>query len=164
MALYPRVYYAFRVDSKVIMNLLRTLASALIICSAVISHAQDVPQVAAASDLKFALDEIVIAYTKETGGSVKVAYGSSGNFRQQISQGAPFQLFLSADESNVSALASEGRTRDSGTPYAIGRIVLFAPYGSSLKPDAAQVDKITPMNQSRRSIRRCRGGASRCRS
>lgn len=95
--------------------------------------AQDAPQIAAASDLKFALDEIITAYEKETGTKVKATYGSSGNFRLQIAQGAPFQLFLSADESYVLALAREGRTADEGMLYAIGRIVLFAPHGSALK-------------------------------
>ena len=123
------------------MVVLRFVACVLAVfctCACICVHAvAPVPQIAAASDLKFALDEIVAVYASETGGVVKTVYGSSGNFRQQIAQGAPFQLFLSADESYVLALASEGRTMDAGTPYAIGRIVLFAPHGSTLKPDPA---------------------------
>ena len=119
------------------MKILRTIVIVLTIFSAVVSNAQDAPPIAAASDLKFALDEIAAAYTTETRGSVKITYGSSGNFRQQIAQGAPFQLFLSADDSYVMALANEGKTLDTGAPYAIGRIVFFAPHGSLLKPDAA---------------------------
>ena len=91
--------------------------------------------VAAASDLKFALDEILAAFRAETGIDVRVTYGSSGNFARQIEQGAPFELFLSADESYVERLAERGLTRDRGTPYAIGRIVLFVPRGSPLVPD-----------------------------
>lgn len=93
------------------------------------------PGVAAASDLKFALDEIAQRYARETGRSVRLAYGSSGNFRRQIAAGAPFELFLSADESYVRALASEGRLEDEGTVYAAGRLVLFAPAGSPVVPD-----------------------------
>ena len=119
------------------MKILRTIVIVLTIFSAVVSNAQDAPPIAAASDLKFALDEIAAAYTTETRGSVKITYGSSGNFRQQIAQGAPFQLFLSADDSYVMALANDGKTLDTGAPYAIGRIVFFAPHGSLLKPDAA---------------------------
>ena len=93
------------------------------------------PGVAAASDLKFALDEIALRYARETGRSVRLAYGSSGNFRRQIAEGAPFELFLSADESYVLALAREGRLEDEGTIYAAGRLVLFAPAGSPVDPD-----------------------------
>lgn len=91
--------------------------------------------VAAASDLKFALDEILATFQAETGLDVRVTYGSSGNFARQIEQGAPFDLFLSADESYVERLAQRGLTRDRGVPYAIGRIVLYVPRGSPLVPD-----------------------------
>jgi molybdate transport system substrate-binding protein len=102
--------------------------------------AAQIPIVAAASDLQFPLQMIADAFTRQTGSSVKLVFGSSGNFRSQIAQGAPFELFLSADESFVAALAKEGRTQDAGVLYAIGRIVLFAPHGSPLKPDAELKD------------------------
>lgn len=92
------------------------------------------PRVAAASDLKFALDEIARAWSRETGKAVRLAYGSSGNFRRQIAEGAPFDLFLSADEAYVLALAREGRLEDEGALYAVGRLVLFAPRGSPVDP------------------------------
>jgi molybdate transport system substrate-binding protein len=97
--------------------------------------AAQVPIVAAASDLQFPLQAIADEFTRQTGNSVKLVFGSSGNFHSQIAQGAPFELFMSADESFVAALAKDGRTRDDGVLYAIGRIVLFAPHGSPLKPD-----------------------------
>ncbi|BBI63842.1 molybdate ABC transporter substrate-binding protein [Vreelandella sulfidaeris] len=50
-------------------------------------------------------------------------FGSSGNFRRQIAQGAPFELYLSADERYVQALYEEGHTQDEGVIYAIGRLV-----------------------------------------
>ena len=115
------------------MPFIRRLFCGLFVGYATIVVAQDAPQIAAASDLKFALDEIAANYSTETGAKVRIAYGSSGNFRLQIAQGAPFQLFLSADESYVFALTKEGRTLDEGALYAIGRIVLFAPHGSILK-------------------------------
>ena len=119
------------------MLLIRIIAAVLTVFSTIACSAGPAPQIAAASDLKFALDEIVAVYASETGGAVRTVYGSSGNFRQQIAQGAPFQLFMSADESYVLALANEGRTMDAGTLYAIGRVVIFAPHGSTLKPDPA---------------------------
>lgn len=93
------------------------------------------PLVAAASDLHFALDEIVSRFERETGIAPRVTYGSSGNFARQIEQGAPFELFLSADESYVARLSERRLTRDDGTLYAVGRIVLFVPHGSPLQPD-----------------------------
>lgn len=53
--------------------------------------------VAAAATLRYALDEIAPRFKQATGHTVKVAYGSSGNFYSQIKQGAPFDVFLSAD-------------------------------------------------------------------
>lgn len=95
----------------------------------------DAPPIAAASDLKFALDEVADRFHSESGRGVKIIYGSSGNFTRQIQQGAPFQMFLSADEGFVFQLAEAGKAIDRGVLYAEGRIVLFAPHGSTLKPD-----------------------------
>ena len=96
----------------------------------------DVPPIAAAADLKFALDEVAAQFKAETGREVKITYGSSGNFVRQLQQGAPFQVFLSADEGFVFQLAEAAKATDQGVPYAEGRVVLFAPHGSSLKADA----------------------------
>ena len=93
------------------------------------------PLVAAASDLQFALDEIVAGFRRHTGIAPRITYGSSGNLARQIEQGAPFELFLSADEAYVARLAARGLTQDDGTLYATGRIVLFTPHGSPLEPD-----------------------------
>ncbi len=91
--------------------------------------------IAAASDLKFALDEWVPAFERDSGLKLRVSYGSSGQFTTQILQGAPFHLFLSADEDLVERLVAAGRTIDRGHRYALGRIGLFVPQGSPLKAD-----------------------------
>jgi molybdate transport system substrate-binding protein len=104
------------------------------------SVAEDVPVVAAAADLQFALEEISQQFTAATGRTVKVSFGSSGNFVRQLEQGAPFQLFMSADEAFVFRLAKVGRTQDEGTLYATGRIGLFVPRGSPLKADGSLED------------------------
>lgn len=96
---------------------------------------QDEPVVAAASDLQFALVEVADAFKKETGKSVKLTFGSSGNFARQIRQNAPFQVFFSANEDFVKDLAKDGFMRDAGELYAVGRIVLIVPKGSPLKAD-----------------------------
>jgi len=98
------------------------------------SGTQRAPVVAAASDLSFALTEISQQFTAETGERVELVFGSSGTLARQIRDGAPFEVFMSADETFVHDLARAGLTRDAGAVYGIGRIVLFAPTGSRLIP------------------------------
>jgi molybdate transport system substrate-binding protein len=97
--------------------------------------ADDAPVIAAAADLKFALAEIASAFKAQTGQEVKLSFGSTGNFARQIRQGAPFQMFLAADEQYVIDLAHDGYTKGEGQLYAVGRIVMIVPKGSTLKPD-----------------------------
>lgn len=102
--------------------------------------AADVPAIAAAADLKFALGEVAENFRKETGQAVKPVFGSSGAFTAQIENGAPFEMLLSADEQYVFQLADKGLTRDRGALYAVGRIALFVPQGSAVKADADMAD------------------------
>jgi len=92
-------------------------------------------RVAAASDLQFALPELAAGFERTRGIRIELSFGSSGNFARQIEQGAPLELFLSADESFVLRLADAGLTRDRGTLYALGRIALIVPSGSTLALD-----------------------------
>lgn len=116
----------------------RARATALILAAVLLaaraSGAQ--PLIAAAADLRYAMDEVAARFQKETGGAVRISFGSSGNFYTQITQGAPFELFMSADEEYVLRLADAGLTRGKGALYAIGRIALFAPHGSPMTVDA----------------------------
>lgn len=98
------------------------------------------PVIAAASDLQFALEDVAQVFTKDTGEQVKLSFGSSGNFARQIRQGAPFQMFLSADENYVFDLAKDGFVRDRGELYALGRIAIIVPHGSPLKADGSLDD------------------------
>lgn len=90
----------------------------------------DEPVVAAASTLKFALEEVAATFTADTGHQVRLTFGSSGLMATQIRNGAPFQLFLSADENYVLQLHADGFTRDEGRLYAAGRLALVVPRGS----------------------------------
>ena len=91
--------------------------------------------IAAAADLKFAMDEIVAGFKKENPGTIlTVTYGSSGKFHTQIQQGAPFDLFFSADISFPRELARAGLASSEVKPYAVGRIVLW-----SARMDAAKI-------------------------
>lgn len=114
----------------------RWLAGLTAVALAASAAAVEAPPIAAAADLNTALPEIVALFTKQTGMSVRPTFGSSGNFAQQIINGAPFEVFLSADEAYVAKIAAAGRAEDEGALYAIGRIGLFVPTGSPLKPDA----------------------------
>lgn len=115
---------------------MRLFAAILATCWSLLLHgADDVPLIAAASDLQTALREVAQAFQSDTGHKVEIVFGSSGNMAAQIRQGAPFQILLSADEKYVFDLAKTGFTRDEGQLYALGRIALFVPHHSTLKAD-----------------------------
>ena len=110
------------------------LLLAMVVAVSSDAAAQRPPLVAAAADLGPALTAIAAQFRNDTGQAVELVFGSSGTLARQIRDGAPFDVFLSADEAFVEALAQAGVTRDGGTPYAVGRIVLFAPTGSAFDP------------------------------
>ena len=93
--------------------------------------------IAAASNLRFAMHEICQEF-QEANSSIqtKVSYGSSGNFFAQISQGAPFDIFFSADVTYPELLEKEGLTaKGMQEVYAVGKIVLWIPKLSKVDPD-----------------------------
>lgn len=104
------------------------------------ARAAEPPVVAAAADLSSALPQVAAAFEKRSGKPVKLVFGSSGAFTQQILTGAPFEVFLSADEGYVATLARAGRAEGPGALYAVGRIGLFIPPGSRLNNDASLQD------------------------
>ena len=131
------------------------LGSATLLLSAVLSiSAQDV-RIAAAADLKPAMGELSEKFEKQTRTQVSVTYGSSGNFFSQMQNGAPFDLFFSADIAYPKKLQAAGLA-EPGTlyEYAVGRIVIWMP--ASAKVDvgkqgwnallAASVQKIAIAN------------------
>jgi molybdate transport system substrate-binding protein len=82
--------------------------------------------VAAASDLTYAMREIAANFEKATGCAVRLSMGSSGNFLTQIENGAPFDLFFSADIAYPKKLEAEGLAVPGSTYlYAVGKIVLW---------------------------------------
>ena len=89
--------------------------------------------IAAASDLNFAFREIVADYEKTTGNHVRLSLGSSGNFFAQIQNGAPFDLYFSADIAYPRKLEEAGLTVPGSLyQYAIGRIVIWTGHESHI--------------------------------
>src|SRR5262249_42388895 len=82
---------------------------------------------------KFAMDDLSAQYHKQAGANLEVTYGSSGNFFSQIQNGAPFDLFFSADIEYPRKLEAAG-LGEPGTlyHYAVGRLVIWAPANSKL--------------------------------
>lgn len=108
---------------------------ALLLCMPITAQSSGAGLVAAASDLQFALSDIAELFESRTGSSIKLSFGSSGNIARQIRQGAPFEIYFSADEKYALDLARDGYTRDAGQLYAIGRVVVIAPHHSDLEVD-----------------------------
>jgi molybdate transport system substrate-binding protein len=100
-----------------------------------LTHSEELT-IAAASDLNFAFKELVAKYERTKGVHVKLSLGSSGNFFSQIINGAPFDLYFSADIRYPQKLEEGGHAiRGSLYKYAVGRIVLWAPLGSKVAVD-----------------------------
>ena len=98
------------------------------------------PIVAAAASLRHVFPEVVHVWSAAGGVPPEVSYGSSGNLYRQIAQGAPFDLFLSADEEQALKLVRAGRTEGEGAVYAAGRLALLVPLHSGLALDASLAD------------------------
>ena len=83
--------------------------------------------IAAAADLKFAMASLITAFGKDhPADTIEATYGSSGAFSAQIRQGAPFDLFFSADKSYPEKLVQDGLAASPVKPYAKGRLVLWS--------------------------------------
>lgn len=90
------------------------------------AHAEKIT-IAAAADLKFAMDEIAAEFKKaNSDDEIEAIYGSSGKFSTQIRQGAPYDLYFSADIAFPRDLAKSGLAASEAIPYALGRIVLWS--------------------------------------
>ena len=115
-----------KIPSKLIIILLTVLFAG--------SHAPaPAVKVAASADLKFAMAELASQFEKQSGAKLDITYGSSGNFLTQIENGAPFDLFFSADSEypkklEAAGLAEPGTLRE----YAVGHIVIWTPNDSGI--------------------------------
>jgi molybdate transport system substrate-binding protein len=102
-------------------------------------------RIAAASDLRFAMEDLVGAFTDANPGiTVEPTYGSSGTFFAQISEGAPFDVFFSADAAYPRRLEAAGLAASGTTAvYGIGRLVLWAPDDSTIDIEGRGLEALT---------------------
>jgi len=104
-----------------------TLGVVLSLVAMVAPLAAQTLHVAAAADLQYTMGDLASNFEKQSGIKVVASYGSSGNFRSQIQNGAPFDLFLSADAEYPKQLAAGGfADAETLTVYAHGHLVLWA--------------------------------------
>lgn len=133
-------------NTPIKMPIISRFAARMLICVCLLAtgqtaHAGEKITIAAASDLKFALDEIVVLFTKaHPADRVETIYGSSGKFQTQIRHGAPFDLYFSADIAYPRALKNEGFAASEVQPYALGRIVLWSPVLDAGRMTLADLD------------------------
>ncbi|MBR9729326.1 molybdate ABC transporter substrate-binding protein [Shewanella intestini] len=118
----------------------KSLAALMVVLGCVFTFSatasdNDVPAIAAASSIQFALDDISKQFTKDTGKHVRISYGSSGNFVAQIKHGAPFELFLSADARYTEQVKNADLGEGDSVIYAVGKLVVAAPKNSQLTID-----------------------------
>ena len=118
-----------------IKSQLRLVLILLMLLSSPLLVADDIPVIAAASSVKFALQDIAQAFHQDTGKTVRISYSSSGNLTRQIQQGGPFELFLSANAKYVAQLYQRQKTQDQGIVYALGRLALLTTKNSPLLLD-----------------------------
>jgi molybdate transport system substrate-binding protein len=134
------------------------LGVALLILSGAVLNAQSPAEsrqvtVAAAADLSTALKEVATAYQKKTGVEIKLSFGASGALTQQIENGAPFDVFFSAD-TDYPARLIKGGYGDASTlySYAVGRIVLWVASDSPLDPARDQIKTLLDASVKKISI------------
>ncbi len=120
------------IDWRKILLCLSAFVSLLAFPLPVKADAERSPLVAAAASLRFVMPELVSAFRQELGQKPKIIFGASGALRRQIENGAPFEIFFSADEGHALALSNAGLTEDEGVVYGVGRLAIFVPVGSSL--------------------------------
>lgn len=131
-----------------IKKLFKTALIALAMTSISLSAQAQKMTIAAASDLKFALDEIHAEFKKAfPNDQVNVIYGSSGKFSQQIENGAPFDLYFSASKKYPDDLAQKGFAATEPKLYALGRVVLW-----SARHDASKLNLKDLMDKKYRKV------------
>jgi molybdate transport system substrate-binding protein len=118
----------------------RMLILFCLLVSGQMAYAEEKITIAAAADLKFALDEIVVLFKSlHPAAHIGTIYGSSGQFSTQIQQGAPYDIYFSADIAYPHSLKAEGFASSEVQTYGEGRIVLWSPSRDASKMNLADL-------------------------
>ena len=122
-------------------RIIRYVALTATLAFAAVSALADEINVAVAANFTAPMEEIAVAYEKETGHKLNLVFGSTGKLYAQIKNGAPFDVLLSADDSTATKLEKEGdAVKGSHFSYATGKLVLWSP-SAALVDDKAEVLK-----------------------
>lgn len=121
----------------------KTLALLLLLVTlSALAHSEEIT-VAAAADLTFAMKDLAARFQTQTGNEVRLSFGASGNFYSQISNGAPFDVFFSADSEYPDKLAAARKIdKASVRVYAVGALVLWLPNSSGLDLQKLKMDAL----------------------
>ncbi|MBX9704580.1 MAG: molybdate ABC transporter substrate-binding protein, partial [Silvanigrellaceae bacterium] len=132
----------FFIPTKIILAIIWSFNVWTISAETPESSATSIVSVAAASDLKFALDELIEAFQQQNPKiAIKASYASSGTLFAQLKHKAPFDIFLSADRSYPEKLLDQGLAiKGSEFIYAIGRIVIWTKHGSGFDVQKQQIN------------------------
>lgn len=126
MSLHSRHDTNFSSNMKTLLSIL-FVAISFTLAQPTFGQGKQAPiRIAAASDLKFALDSIIAVFQQQNTATVQPIYGSSGKLFEQILNGAPFDIYLSADIRYPEELSQKGHAASEVYPYGVGRLVLWS--------------------------------------
>ena len=100
------------------------IAVAVLLLAHPVAHAETLT-VAVAANVKFAFDDLAAVFKQETGIDIQPVYGSSGKITAQVKEGAPYDVFLSADMEFPTRLYQAGQAVTAPKVYAYGKLVLW---------------------------------------
>jgi len=124
---------------------IRALLFAAVVGLSAAQASAETLRVAAAGSLRHVLPDLIAAFgALHPDITIEAVYGASGQLARQIERGAPYDLFLSANEAFVDRLVEAGLTTDKGAVYAEGVVVLFRPVGSKA-PEGVEVDQLAEL-------------------
>ncbi len=129
-------------DAGFVARFYKLLVILLLLTIACKPAEKEILTIAAASNMQFALEELAIEFTKETGLSYRVVTGASGMLTSQMAQGAPYHIFMSANMDYPNYLFKQGLTVEPPVAYAKGTLILWSTSGTAL-PELSQL-KLKP--------------------
>ncbi|PHS69678.1 MAG: molybdate ABC transporter substrate-binding protein [Methylophaga sp.] len=113
---------------------MRFVLALLLACGSILLHAGEV-NIAAATNLRYVLPELVQRFEQQTGHQLAISFAASGTLTTQIQHNAPFELFLSANPDYINRLVQSGKTKGEVVEYAQAQVAFYAANHSTLQLD-----------------------------